>query len=416
MNHFQYKQGELYCEDVPLGAIAAEAGTPLYLYSQAELLERANAYLHAVTPSPSVCYAVKANGNPEIIRILGDAGLGADVTSGGELFLAQRAGIPPARIVFSGVGKTEQEIETAITAGIKAIHLESEMELAVVMRVASRLQRETNIGIRVNPDVAAGTHGYISTGQHAHKFGLPVDIARRMFEEAARSPYLRPTVLATHIGSQIIELSPFKASATILLALAAELKELGIHLSELDLGGGLGIDYTQEGAPSIGQWLQSIAQPVHRAGYRLVVEPGRSIVGPAGVLVTRILYTKEQGGKHFLITDAGMNDLIRPALYQAYHPILPVHAPSATQDQQLYDVVGPVCETGDWLARDRLLAPAGPGDLLAVMHAGAYGFAMSSNYNGRLRPAELLVSGDQCRVIRQRQEYRHLLDGWTSHS
>lgn len=408
--NFRYINNALCCEAVPLGDIAAAVGTPVYVYSQAELERRANAYTTAVPPHSLVCYAVKANGNPHLIRLLGQAGLGADVTSGGELFLAQQAGIAPDKIIYSGVGKMRHEIEAALEANIRALHVESEMELHTIAAIAQERRQTARIGVRVNPNISAETHPYISTGQHAHKFGVPWPTAHAMLAFAAAHPWLEPVALAAHIGSQIVDVAPFVEAAEYITDLAVELRSGGIALRYLDVGGGLGIDYEGHGAPAIEEWLTAVTTPITRAGFAAVYEPGRSIIGPTGVLLTQVVYTKQQGDKHFTIVNAGMNDLIRPTLYSAHHPILTVKQPTENSERTT-NVVGPICETGDFLAKERPLPPAEPGDYLAVLQAGAYGFAMSSNYNGRLRPAEVLVSGDQFAVIRQRQTYEHLLAG-----
>jgi len=387
-------------------------GTPVYVYSRADLLGRARTFLEATRAAAGdgtlICYAVKANANPTLLRLLREAGLGADVTSGGELFLARHVGVEPQRIIYSGVGKQAEEIEAALAAGIRAIHIESEMELDTVAAVAARLGRVAPVGVRVNPNISAATHPYISTGLHSHKFGVPHERAVAILRAAAADPWLRPVGLAAHIGSQITELDPFAQAARFLVALADGLADEGIRLEYLDCGGGLGIDY-QGGAPGLADWVHVIGPIVRAAGYELVIEPGRSIAGRAGALLTRVVYTKQQGDKRFVITDAGMTDLIRPALYQAHHPILPVRARGGVEE--VVDVVGPICETSDFLARDRALPPLAAGDLLAVLHAGAYGFAMSSNYNGHLRPAEVLVDGDSFGVIRRRQTYDDLIAG-----
>ena len=407
---FVYHKGELYCEAIPLTEIAATVGTPFYVYSQAEMLERARRLTEAarrVTDGKAlVCYAVKANANPVLLRLLVEAGLGTDVTSGGELFLACHAGVVPDKIIFSGVGKQSAEIAEAIALGIRAIHVESEMELAAVAAEAERLGIVAPVGVRVNPNISAVTHPYISTGLHGHKFGVPRERAVAMLHFAASHPWLKPVGLAAHIGSQITDLAPFAQSVRFLIELADEMKGAGIGLEYIDAGGGLGIDYEQA-APDAAEWVGTIGSIVSDAGYDLVIEPGRSIIGRAGALVTRVVYTKEQGTKRFVITDAGMTDLIRPTLYQAYHPIAPVI--ETTASPETVDIVGPICETSDFLARDRALPPVDRGDLLAVLHAGAYGYAMSSNYNGHLRPAEVLVTGDAFRVIRRRQTYEALL-------
>lgn len=410
METFVYRSGELFCEEVPLARIVAQVGTPVYVYSQHSLVEHAREYGTAVSPSLA-CYATKANGNPHLIRLLGQAGLGADVTSGGELFLALQAGIEPQKIIYSGVGKTRAEIERALQAGIRALHVESEQEVAAIADVAAQLGQVAHIGVRVNPNIHVETHAYISTGEHAHKFGVAPERAMQILHQAQGHPWLKPVGLAAHIGSQIVDISPFEQSAQFLVGMAAELESVGIRLSYLDVGGGLGINYARQDAPTVREWITAVSAPVVAAGYELVMEPGRSVVGPAGALVTQVVYTKQQGEKQFIITDAGMSDLIRPTLYQAYHPILSVKQPSAHVVPVTVDVVGPICETGDFLARERPLPPLQTGDLLTVMQAGAYGFAMSSNYNGRLRPAEVLVNGDSFHIIRQRQTYQHLLDG-----
>jgi diaminopimelate decarboxylase len=407
---FSYRDNQLFCEEVSLSVIAQSVGTPVYVYSRQSLAERIDTFLRATTthsPDALICYAVKANANPALLNLFRKAGLGADVTSGGELFLARNAGIDPSKIIFSGVGKREHEITEAITAGIKAIHVESEMELHVVAEIAEKLGRQVPIGVRVNPNIDAETHPYISTGLHGHKFGVPKERAVAMLQFAAAHPALHPVGIAAHIGSQISELGPYAQSVDFLIEVAVEMRDAGLNLTYIDAGGGLGIDYESE-APSIIDWVNTIAPRIHAAGFSLVLEPGRSIVGQAGVLLTRVVYTKEQGDKRFVIVDAGMTDLIRPALYQAYHPIIPVV--ESREMSIAVDVVGPICESSDILGRDRLLPKPGRQDLLAILHSGAYGFAMSSNYNGHLRPAEVLVEGDSFRVIRRRQEYEDLLD------
>ncbi|MEZ4643289.1 MAG: diaminopimelate decarboxylase [Chloroflexota bacterium] len=342
------------------------------------------------------------------MRRLGEAGFGADVTSGGELFLALHAGISPQKIIFSGVGKTAPEIHAALDAGIRAIHVESEMELEAIAAIAAQRGQTASIGVRVNPNISVETHPYISTGLHAHKFGVTPDRAMTMLHEAAKHPHLQPVGLAAHIGSQITAVSPFVQSAEFLVEMAQELAAGGIQLTYLDVGGGLGINYAAQDAPAIQEWATAVATPVRAAGYGLVLEPGRSVVGPIGALVTAVTYTKRQGEKTFVITDTGMSDLLRPTLYNAYHPIWPLREqPDAAPI--MVDVVGPICETGDWLARERPLPPQQAGDLLAILQAGAYGYAMSSNYNGRLRPPELLVSQSEYTLIRQRQRYEQLL-------
>jgi diaminopimelate decarboxylase len=414
---FHYKNSVLHCEDVPLSAVSQAVGTPTYIYSKRELLRRASAYLNAAAEIPNhlICYAVKANGNPTILGMLAESGLGADVTSGGELFLALHAGFAPEKIIYSGVGKLRHEIEAALEANIRALHVESEMELAQIAAIATERQQIARIGVRVNPDILVETHPYISTGAAQHKFGVSPETAVTLLHTAAQHPWLQPVGLAAHIGSQIKALEPFAASANFLVSLADELSGSGIRLEYLDVGGGLGVAYESEKwevkSEKIGAWVDVVAQPVQAVGYGLVMEPGRSIVAEAGMLLTQVVYTKAQGAKQFAIVDAAMNDLLRPTLYGAYHEILPLDLTQRGRGAEVvYDVVGPICETGDFLAKDRALPPLAPGDLLAITHVGAYGFAMSSNYNGRLRPAEILVDGNQIHQIRQRQSYHHLVN------
>lgn len=405
---FEYKENRLHCENVPLPTVAAEVGTPVYIYSQQSLYERAHAYLEAPGHAH---YAVKANSNIHLLRLLASWGLGADVTSGGELFLAQQASFPAEHIIFSGVGKSATEIHTALEAGIQAIHAESAEELMLIEQIAASMNMQARIGLRLNPNINAETHPYISTGMSEHKFGISVTKGMALFQYAQKSPHLRPVGIAAHIGSQIRDLAPFREAAELLVGIADELKAAGIAFEYIDVGGGLGIDYDQQKAVAIDDWITAVSDPIMAAGYHLVMEPGRSIVGATGILLTEVVRTKQQGEKSFAIVDAGMSDLIRPTLYQAYHHIQPVVSPLAAEPIQSYDVVGPICETGDFLAKARPLPALHEGDLLAVMDAGAYGFAMSSNYNGRLRPAEVLVSGDSFKIIRQRQTLEQLLNG-----
>ncbi len=412
---FRYHTNHLHCENIPLADLAQRFGTPLYVYSRAAILENAQAYRAHAPHAALVCFAMKANGNPAILRLLADAGLGADVTSGGELFLALKAGFAPETIIYSGVGKLHHEIEAALAANIRALHVESVMELELIAAIASQRQQVASIGVRVNPDIHVETHPAISTGAAQHKFGVAPETAVTLLHQAAQHPWLKPVGLAAHLGSQIHEIAPFTAAANFLVALADELASGGIRLDYIDVGGGLGVAYEREKwevkSEKIGEWVTAVAAPIQATGYGLVVEPGRSIVAAAGVLLTQVVYTKPQGKKMFAIVDAAMNDLIRPTLYNAHHEILPVHVRRTSEVRRTYDIVGPICETGDFLAKERPFPPLAPGDLLAVCHAGAYGFAMSSNYNGRLRPAEVLVDGENVHLIRQRQTYDHLLDG-----
>lgn len=408
---FQYRGGTLCCDGVSLREIAARVDTPSYIYSQTEMLRRANAYkaaAAAATADHLVCFALKANNNLTLLSLLSQNGLGADVTSGGELHLALKAGFEASKILFSGVGKTEQEIDAALAATIRSIHVESEMELEVIAKVAAERKTVAPISVRVNPDIIAETHPHIGTGQGKHKFGLPPAKAVELIRRAARQPWLRVEGLAVHIGSQITELSPFVEAAKQLCEVAEQLAQVSIELKYLDVGGGLGIAGRDENVPDPSEWVAAVAAPVTRAGFGLAVEPGRSIIGPAGVLLTKVIYTKEQPGKQFVILDAGMNDFIRPALYGAYHRVLPVEAPSKETPLCTVDLVGPVCESGDTLGRNRDLPRLQSGDLLAVLNAGAYGFVMSSNYNGRPRPAEVLINDNMIRVIRNREKIEAL--------
>jgi diaminopimelate decarboxylase len=415
MTPFHYHNNLLHCENVPLSAVSATHGTPTYIYSKQELQRRAHAYLTAAKDIPNhlICYAVKANGNPHLLSILAQAGLGADVTSGGELFLAFKGGFSPDKILFSGVGKTAEEIQYALQTNIHGLHVESEMELEQIGRIATAMNTTARITIRVNPDIAADTHHHIQTGRQAHKFGVSPQQALTMMRQVAAHPHLEPVGLAVHIGSQITQLEPFIQASHFLVELAAETAASGIQLQYLDIGGGLGINYDNQDVPEPGEWVSAVTAPITAAGYGVVMEPGRSIIGPTAALLTEVIYTKQQSDTRFIITNAAMNDLIRPTLYNAHHPILPI-TQSLTTDHHLPStatVVGPICETGDTLGKDRALPQLEAGDLLAILQAGAYGFAMSSNYNGRVKTAEILIDNDTIYIIRQRQNYQHLLDG-----
>ena len=390
--------------------LAERFQTPLFVYNSTSLRTSAQAYLKNKNAT-LVTYALKANNNLHLLKMLQALGMGADITSGGELFLALEAGISPEKIIFSGVGKTIEELNMAIDAGIKAIHVESKMEWQSIAQLASTRQEVVPLGIRVNPNIFAKTHPYISTGQASSKFGVTPETAVSLFHKTAQHPYLTPVGIAAHIGSQITDLSANGATASYLVDFANKLAQDNIHLKYIDVGGGLGIDYTNSGlVPQIKEWVTAVSQPVHQAGFELVMEPGRSIIGPAGSLLTKVLYIKEKPGKQIVIVDAAMNDLLRPTLYQATHPVQLVH-PSAEPPIKM-DIVGPVCESGDWLAKDIWLPPVKAGDLLLIQQAGAYGFAMGSNYNGRLRPAEILIQNSTPHLIRKRQTYQDLLQGF----
>lgn len=416
MHYFEYRGGELWAEGVRVRKIAEEVGTPVYIYSAATLRRHLRVFSEAFSGLPHlICYAVKANSNLAVLNLLGKMGAGADIVSGGELYRALKAGIPPERIVFSGVGKTEREIEEALRAGILMFNVESLGELEVLRRVAQKVGRPAPFSIRVNPNVDPKTHPYISTGLKKNKFGLPEEVAFEAYKKVKDDPFLKPIGLDCHIGSQLTEISPFVEALRRLKQLYQRLLAEGFELRYLDLGGGLGIIYENEEPPPPEEYARAVKEELEGIPCTLILEPGRVIAGNAGLLVTRVLYVKRnppspglQEGKNFVIVDAGMNDLIRPAFYQAYHRILPVRE-IFTQETMVAEVVGPICESGDFLARERPLPPVSPGDLLAVFSAGAYGFVMSSNYNSRPRAAEVLVDGKRFFVVRKRETYEDLV-------
>jgi len=408
---FQYRNEALFCENVILADIAAKVGTPCYVYSSQSILERFQAYDRAFGDIPHlVCYAVKANGNLSLLRLLAMAGSGFDVVSGGELFRVLRAGGKADRVVFSGVGKTADEIEYALSQGIFSFNCESETELALIDALAGRQNVTARVALRVNPDVDAATHPYISTGLREHKFGVDIAEAEDVYDRAKGLRNLALEGVSCHIGSQLLDTGPILEAVDKILALVDRLHARGLPIRHADLGGGLGVQYrTTEEAPAIAELVAALRQKMEGRRLHVMIEPGRSIVGQSGVLVTRVLYRKQNGAKQFVIVDAAMNDLIRPALYRSHHEIIPLRRnPTGTITA---DVVGPVCETGDFLARGRELANVFPGDLMAVCTAGAYGFTQASNYNARPRPAEVLVEGDSWRVIRKRETYEDMIRG-----
>lgn len=414
---FEYRAGELWLEEVSLESLARKFGTPCYVYSAGAIraaYRRYQAGFAGASLDLSLCYAVKANSNLEILRLLGGAGAGADVVSAGELYRAISAGIPAGKIVFAGVGKTQAEIDYALERNIRAFNLESAGELALLDRRAQALDK-TGVGVslRFNPDVEVHTHAYITTGKKSNKFGLPAATIRQLSQEINRSPALKLRGLQMHIGSQLLQIEPVVAAFEKLLDLAAEVEALtGQALEYLDIGGGLGASYSGEIPPRPADLALALAAAMAKRAvtYPLLAEPGRYLVAEAGSLLTEVLYLKggDEGETNFAIVDAGMNDLLRPALYQASHKIVPLKVPDSP-DHRLYEVVGPVCETGDWLGHGISLAGLRGGEHLAILSAGAYGFAMASNYNSRPRPPEILVDGPDCRLIRRRETFEDLV-------
>jgi diaminopimelate decarboxylase len=415
MDHFTYRRGELHCESVSLRAVADAVATPAYVYSRAALIDAYTAYDRAFRDVPHVvCYAVKANANLGVLGTLARAGAGADIVSGGELFRALRAGIPPKKIVFSGVGKSREEMGEALKADILMFNVESEAELQALDEVARAMGTRAPVAFRVNPDVDPETHPYISTGLKTAKFGIPLAHACDLYQQAARMPGLDVVGVQMHIGSQLTKTSPFADAAARVGGLVKHLRERGIDIHFLDVGGGLGIRYRDEKPPSQEDYAKVLLGIVRDVGgVTVLLEPGRSIVGNAGLLLTRVLYRKETPDKTFVVVDAAMNDLIRPAFYDAWHELRPVDEARRAAPTETADVVGPICESGDFLAKDRTLPRPEEGDLLAVMSAGAYGFAMASNYNARPRAVEVLVDGDRYTIVRRRETYEDLVAGET---
>jgi diaminopimelate decarboxylase len=413
MHHFAYRGGVLHAEDVSLARLAAEVGTPFYCYATATIerhyrvLQEAFSGLDAL-----ICYAIKANSNQAVIATLARLGAGMDVVSEGELRRALAAGVPANRIIFAGVGKTREEMALALREGILGFNVESEPELEALGEVAAGLGRTARVALRINPDVDAKTHAKISTGKAENKFGVPYDDAPRLYAKAARLPGIEATGVHMHIGSQITDLKPFRDAFTLMRDLVGELRRAGHHLEHLDIGGGLGVPYDSAAndiAPSPDAYASIVHETLGDLGLKIAMEPGRVIVANAGVLVTRVLYVKRGRDKTFTIVDAAMNDLIRPTLYEAEHEIWPVSEAAAATAPVVQDVVGPVCETGDYLALNRAMVPGAAGDLLAVMSAGAYGAAMSSTYNSRLLVPEVLVRGDAWSIVRPRPSYADLI-------
>lgn len=405
---FSYREGVLCAEQMPLDEIARRFGTPCYVYSRSAIEAAYRDFSRALEGRRAmICYSVKANSNLAILALLARLGAGFDIVSGGELRRVLAAGGDPATTLFSGVGKTESEIELALETRVYCINLESEAELERVDAVARRLGRRAPVAFRVNPDIDARTHPYVSTGLRENKFGIAHADAERLYAQAARLPNIEVIGIGCHIGSQLAETAPFVAAAARVAALADRLSNAGTRLRHIDLGGGMGIRYKDEAPQPISEFVAGALQALGSRPQTLVLDPGRAIVGNAGLLLTRVEYVKPGAARSFLVVDAAMNDLLRPALYDAWHEVKPVRAAANAAPAALYDVVGPVCESGDFLARDRRLA-ARPGDLLAVMSAGAYGMSMSSNYNTRPRAAEVAVSGAEARLVRRRESVQSL--------
>ncbi len=413
MDHFLYRDGALFAEDVPIAEIAAAVGTPFYVYSTATLLRHFKLFDDALDGTEHlVCYAMKAASNQAILKTLAQAGAGMDVVSGGEYLRAKAAGVPGDKIVFSGVGKTADEIRTALTGGIRQFNVESEPEMEVINAVALELGVVAPITVRVNPDVDAKTHAKIATGKSENKFGIPISRASEVYAQAASLPGLEVIGIDVHIGSQLTELEPFELAYSKVAELTEQLRSEGHNIRRLDLGGGLGIPYTRanDAPPLPVEYGAMIKKTLGHLGCEIEIEPGRLIAGNAGLMVSKVIYVKSGEGRDFLILDGAMNDLIRPAMYEAHHDIVPVNEPAPGVEQRPYDIVGPVCESGDTFAKNRDMPPLSPGDLVAFRSAGAYGAVMSSEYNTRPLIPEVLVNGDQFAVIRERPSFDEIIN------
>ena len=410
--HFEWRARSLFAEDVALADVATRFGTPAYVYSRAAIENAYRQYRRVFRSVPTtICYAVKANSNLSVLRLLAKLGSNFDIVSGGELYRLNRAGIPARRAIFSGVGKTREEIREALDGGIFCFNIESESEFDLLLDESSRARRRAPAAIRVNPDVEAGGHRHIATGHHRHKFGMDWRDARRLYLAHRNSRWLEWKGISAHIGSQVLRLDPVRKAAARMAAYFADLRKNGVPLEHLDLGGGLGIRYANENPLRIEHYARAIIKEVKPLPCRLLLEPGRSIVGAAGVLLMRVLLTKSNRGKTFIVVDAAMNDFLRPALYGGVHPITPVKQASARAKIIRADIVGPVCESGDCFLKDWTIEEVQPGDVLALWGAGAYGFTESSNYNSRPRPAEILVDGHKSQVVRRRESRADLIRG-----
>lgn len=417
MNQFQYRNNGLFCENIKIETLAKKHGTPLYLYSKSMIIDNFKAMDAAFASVPhTICYAMKANSNFQILKLMASLGSGGDVVSGGELFLAQKAGIPADKIVYAGVGKTDAEIKYAIESGILAFNVESAQELEVIDQVAQQMSKKALVAIRINPDIDVHGHPYISTGKSINKFGIDIDVALDVFLAAHRMKGIEIVGVHCHIGSQILNLEYYIAAAKKLFDFVKKLADHGIAIQHVDIGGGLGVHYPDiipeaaekkgEAVPSAAQLAQKVIDVLKPLNCEILFEPGRSIIGETAALITQVLYVKKSRDKNFIIVDAGMNDLIRPSLYDAYHQVVPLQKHEGVLEKS--DVVGPICETGDFLAKDRNLPAVQRGDYLAVMTAGAYGYSLSSNYNSRPRSIEVWVDGDRDEVIREREKVEDL--------
>jgi len=411
--YFNYQRGELFCESTPISEVVQKLGTPLYLYSYHSLINNYREVRDAFHRlSPLICYALKANGNLTISRLLAREGAGCDIVSGGELYKALRAGFSPQRIVFAGPGKNEKEIEYALKEDILILNVESASELKLIEQIAQRMICTARISLRINPDIDAGTHHYITTGKKENKFGLDFDEAEKLYLNIKDSSLLEPVGIHFHLGSQISSPEPYLGALEKILDFLELLKDKGLNLKYIDVGGGFGISYKEGKLPlNIEELAEKIYPLIKNSEMKLILEPGRFLVGPAGSLISEVLYKKNRGEKIFVIVDAGMNDLIRPSLYGAFHQIKKLKEPHNKDSLEVIDVVGPICESGDFFAKDRRLPPIKEGEYLAIMDAGAYGFSMSSTYNAQPRPSEVLIKDDHWWIIRERETYPDLIRG-----
>ncbi|PIQ88661.1 MAG: diaminopimelate decarboxylase [Candidatus Omnitrophica bacterium CG11_big_fil_rev_8_21_14_0_20_42_13] len=411
MHEFKYKNNHLYCENIKIEDLAKKFGTPLYVYSYHTLIDHFFKLKNAFKPvDPLICYSVKANSNLAILKALVDKGAGLDIVSGGELYRAKASGVDAKKIVYASVGKTEEEIEKAIRHGILFFNVESIPELELINKVACRLGAKTNVAIRINPDVEPKTHKYITTGKLTNKFGIDFETARIIFLSNNELPHLDICGIHMHIGSQITDSAPYIAALKKIVKFIGELKKRGINLKYLNIGGGLGIIYNKETPQTAKEFSRKIIPVLKSTGLKIIMEPGRFIAGNSGVLITKVLYMKKTPLKNFIIVDGAMNDLVRPSLYGAYHEILPLYNPAGSKRINIkYDVVGPICESGDFLAKDRAVSKISAGEYLAVMSCGAYGFTMSSNYNSRPRACEALVIKNKAFMIRKRESDKDLI-------